>query len=60
MNNTIKAYVILDAISDIEHVLVLLQIDGKADSYECKKLRNAKAALLSAIGYVDVTVEKAA
>lgn len=61
MNNTVKAYVLLDVINDIDLVMRLLRIDQKSDqSIEYQALLRSKIKLTNALGDVSVTVEDAA
>ena len=61
MNNTIKAYVLLDVITDIDLVMRLLRIDQKSEqSFEYQALLRSKIKLTNALGDVSVTVEDAA
>lgn len=60
MRNEIQAYVLIDAIRNVEHVVRLLKIDGKEDSYECTVLRQVSSSLTNALGNITVQVEDAA
>lgn len=61
MNNTIKAYVILDVINDLDLVMRLMRIDQKNDqSIEYQALLRSKVKLTNALGDIAVEVEDAA